>query len=426
MKADDAQLEQLLDTLQQRSAGGAGAAELEALRAQVRERVRALGAFADALRDSEERFRAVAENIPQLAWMTDAEGNIIWFNRRWIEYTGHDLSAMQAFGWTSVHHPQHPYSIVERWNETVRSGRPWEDTFQLRAKDGSYRWFLSRAFPIHDASGRITRYFGTNTDITELRETQEALARAHRELQLHASQLEATVAERTARLRATVEELEAFSYSLSHDMRSPLQAIVGFCQLIDEDHGPALGEDGRLLLQRIRSAARRLDQLINDVLAYSRLSRDQVSLQAVDPTPVVRQLVEENPALQPPQTEVVLQEPLQSVLGHEASLMQVVSNLVYNAVKFVAPGVKPRIEISTVDAGDQVQLVIRDNGIGFPPECRDRIFSLFQRFHPERRYEGTGVGLAIVRKAVERMGGSVGVDSEVNRGSVFTVTLRKP
>ena len=431
----DEPLEELLDALQ-RCAGVADTNRAQELREEIRMRVGELCEHArhetngrtdpEGVIEAEEPFQAVAENIPQLAWMTDATGNVVWFNRRWVEYTGLTLEDMREKGWSYVHHPDHPYSIVERWNETVRRGERWEDTFRLRGKNGEFRWFLSRAFPIRGPDGQITRYFGTNTDITELREMQDALRRAHEDLQRHAQQLEGVVAERTAKLRETIDELEAFSYSLSHDMRSPLQAIIGFCQIVEDDYAGELGENGCMLILRIRTAARRLDQLINDVLEYSRVTRESVQLHAVDVAAVVRQLVEENPALQPPTARITVEAPTLPVLGDDASLTQVIANLISNAVKFVAPGVAPEVTIRTELAPGGVQLIVADNGVGFPPDVRDRMFGMFQRFHAEKRYQGTGIGLAIVRKAVERMGGLIRVESTPGKGSQFIITLRAP
>ena len=377
-----------------------------------------------SLRDSEERFRAVADNIPQLAWMTSADGRMLWFNRRWIEYTGKSLEAMQRDGWGAVHHPDHPRDVVAGWQRALTTGEPWEDTFPLRSRDGQYRWFLSRAFPIRDSAGRIESWFGTNTDISNLKETEQALADARNEMARHAQQLEKTVEERTAKLRETVGELEAFSYSLSHDMRAPLRAMKGFSQILEVDYGDRIGEEGRIYLGKISRAAGRLDQLIRDVLTYSRILREQITLKPTEVGRLVRQLIDENPALQPPQTEITIDAP-HPVLGHEAYLMQVLSNLVYNAVKFVAPGQRPNVRIWTEESDAHVSIFVRDNGIGIPKAAQERMFGMFQRLHSDQSYEGTGIGLAIVRKAVERMGGTVSVESETGKGSTFRVQLQR-
>lgn len=381
---------------------------------------------AEALRESEERFRAVADNIPQLAWMTAADGSILWFNRRWFDYTGMSLEDMQRLGWQEVHHPEHPTSVAAGWVRALETGEPWEDTFPLRGRDGTFRWFLSRAFPIRDGQGEITRWFGTNTDITPLREAQAALRKAHEDLQLHAQNLESMVAERTAQLSEKVQELEAFSYSLSHDMRAPLRAMQGYAQILDTDYARVLGEEGHLFVRRIAIAASRLDHLIQDVLAYSRVVREHVDLHPIDVAQLIHAIVEENSRLQPPNAVIAVSAPLHAMCGHEASLTQVLSNLLYNAVKFVPSGRQPHVRIWTEAGEDHVELFVADNGVGIPPAARERLFGMFQRFHQELAVEGNGIGLAIVRKAVERMGGSVRVESEPGEGSTFIVRLNRP
>ena len=176
------------------------------------------------LRESEQRFRQLAENIPQLAWMTDPTGGIQWYNQRWYDYTGTTLEQMRGWGWQAVHHPHHTERVTAGWIKALMAGQQWEDTFPLRSRDGQFRWFLSRAFPIRDAEGNIMRWFGTNTDITELRETQEALRQTQAELEREKKQLELTVAQRTAKLTDALGDLESFSYSIAHDMRAPLRS----------------------------------------------------------------------------------------------------------------------------------------------------------------------------------------------------------
>ncbi len=374
-----------------------------------------------ALRESEERLSALAENIPQLAWMADENGWLFWYNKRWYDYTGMTFEEMQGWGWEKVHHPDHLQRVIASWKPALAEGKPWEDTFPLRGKDGKYRWFLSRAFPIRDTNGKISRWFGTNTDITELRETQEELKEAQKNLQLHASRLEATVAERTAKLQEIIGELEAFSYSLSHDMRAPLRAIQGFTQIALEE----CGEKAKPFLSKVVSSARRLDRMIQAVLSYTRTSRQEIRIEPVDVDRLLHEIILERPELQPPNAEVRVERSLLPMQGHEGSLTQCLTNLLGNAVKFVPRGVTPRVRIFSEVTGNAVRLWIEDNGIGIEPEAQRRLFEMFYRVNSENEYEGTGIGLAIVRKAIERMGGQVGVESQPGRGSRFWVQLPK-
>jgi signal transduction histidine kinase len=166
-----------------------------------------------------------------------------------------------------------------------------------------------------------------------------------------------------------------------------------------------------------------MDRLIQDLLTYTRLSRREIHMQPVALEKLVREVIEQYPEMQAPLAAVAVVSPLHAVKAHEPSLSQAVSNLLCNAVKFVAPGTKPQVEVRTELRGDQVRLLVRDNGIGVPPAHTDRLFGMFERVHPDKKYEGTGIGLAIVRKAAERMNGSAGVDSDGANGSTFWIQL---
>jgi signal transduction histidine kinase len=197
-----------------------------------------------------------------------------------------------------------------------------------------------------------------------------------------------------------------------------------YASLLLQDYGAKVGEEGTGFLGRIVSSAQRLDRLITDILSYSRLTRGKLPIEAVDTEKLTRDIVESYPTLQEPNATVSIEGRLPIVSGNMAALTQVISNLLTNAVKFVAPGVKPRIEVSAQKVGEnRVRIWFADNGIGIAEEASGRIFQIFQRLNAESQYEGTGIGLSIVRKAVERMQGEVGVESEVGKGSRFWIEL---
>ncbi len=206
-----------------------------------------------ALRESEARFRTLADNIPQLAWMADPSGAIFWYNRRWFEYTGTTLDGMRGWGWQAVHHPDRVDGVTARFRAAIEAGREWEDTFPLRGRDGEYRWFLSRAQPIRDEAGRVVRWFGTNTDVTEDR--------------LAAEEREHLLREADSANRAKAD----FLATMSHELRTPLNAIIGYADLLDLGTPDALPEKANFYVERIRLAARHQKQLIEDVLTFSRL-----------------------------------------------------------------------------------------------------------------------------------------------------------
>ena len=489
----------------------------------------------EAQRESEERFRAVAENIPQLAWMTQPDGWITWYNKRWYEYTGTTLEQMQGWGWQTVHHPDHGARVTAGWVRALEEGHAWEDTFPLRRKDGEYRWFLSRAFPIRDAEGKITRWFGTNTDITEWRNAEAALAERESVLRTVANEarvglimidadlrflfanqtyvemagfrgsnlvgrkvsevfseqfdrlktnldrafsgnrvryelhvpshpvthderyydvvyqprlegnhdpyvivvlvditerkkaqeiLERTVSERTTALRESNEQMQAFTYTIAHDLRAPLRAQQGFAQAILDDYRDVLDETGREYAEKIIAAAGRLNDLVNDLLTFSRISRAEMNIARIDMSKIVSDVCTEMEFhIHETKAQVLVEPMLYFVCGHELTFRTAVTNLVSNALKFVKPGVTPRVRIHAEERGRWVRLWVEDNGIGIAPRFHHQIFGVFHRLHRTGEYPGTGVGLAIVQKGIERMGGRVGVESEEGKGSRFWIEL---
>jgi PAS domain S-box-containing protein len=262
-------------------------------------------------------------------------------------------------------------------------------------------------------------------DITERKRAEHELVAAKDEISCHAQQLEETVLERTGELRDTIGELEAFSYSVSHDMRAPLRAMRGFAALLVQHHATNLNAEGLGYLEKINTAAARMDTLIHDVLTYSRVAGAKMTIAPIDTDKLLREVIESYPQLSASNAEIHIEGVLPKVLGHDVSLAQCLSNLLTNAVKFIAPGTKPNVGVRTQDMGPDIRFWIEDNGIGIAPKDQKRIFIMFERVHPESAYEGTGIGLAIVRKAAERMGGSVGVRSQVGQGSKFWIQLRK-
>jgi signal transduction histidine kinase/FixJ family two-component response regulator len=260
----------------------------------------------------------------------------------------------------------------------------------------------------------------------ERKRADAALAKAQGELKEHAGNLEQTVAERTARLRETVQDLEAFSYSIAHDMRAPLRAMQGFSKILHEEYSEQIPGEGKDYLRRIAASANRLDHLIQDVLNYSKIVRVELNLAPLETEKFIHEIIESYPNLHPPHAEIEVAGPVPPVLANPAAFTQVVSNLLGNAVKFVKAGVKPRVLVGAeLIPDDMVRISFEDNGIGIRKEAQDRIFMMFQRLNPPGDYEGTGIGLAIVRKAVERMGGRVGVESEPGKGSRFWIDLKR-
>ncbi len=360
-----------------------------------------------ATRESEERFHTLADNIAQLVWMADEKGRRFWHNRRWFDYTGASPEEMHGWGWQKVHHPDHVQRVVDKIRHCFDIGEIWEDTFPLRGKDGDYRWFLSRAIPIRDDKGRVERWFGTNTDVTELRNTEEKL-RVAKEAAEDAN-------------RAKSE----FLAIISHELRTPMTVIMGTLQYL-LDSGPATEQ--RKLLEMADISAHRLLGIINELLDITRIEKRKLSIERklFDLRKNVRETVEmfvrtaREKGLDV-QWEVSPEVPIQ-VLCDPDRLWQVLANLIGNAVKFTEQGM---ITLSVTRVGEELEFAVRDTGIGIPPEKLERIFEPFNQADSSltRRFGGTGLGLAICRELVGLMGGAIRAESEAGRGSVFTFTL---
>jgi PAS domain S-box-containing protein len=375
------------------------------------------------LEAQKEWFRVTLTSIRDGVIVTDQEKRVVFMNHESERLTG----------WKNVEALLKPLPSVFRIVDE-KSRQPLGDpaTRALEGKTASSpsglavllshsgeEWPVEESSsPIQDAKGKILGVVLVFRNATEKRKAQAAL-------QSHSAELEKNVEERTTALRQSVTELETFSYTVSHDLRSPLRAMQGFAQAVLEDYGDKLDDQGKDYLQRIKKAAERLDRLIQDLLSYTRISRQTIRTHAVDTDKFLRELVENYPNLHPPAAEVVIDGSLPRVVANEATLTQIFSNLLGNAVKFVRPGVLPHIRVWGEDQGAKARIWIEDNGIGIDPADFDRIFQMFVQVHETQAFGGTGVGLSIVKKATESMHGRVGLVSTPMEGSRFWVELPK-
>lgn len=378
----------------------------------ISDRVRA----ESALRESEQRYRALVTATSEMLYRFSPD----WSEIRELQ-GGNFLSPVDQprRDWLQQYIPAEEQARVSAAiHEALRTKSIFQLEHRVRRSDGTIGWTISRAVPLLGARGEVVEWFGAAVDVTERKEAQF-------ELQQHAAKLERIVAERTAELRETIGELEAFSYSLSHDLRAPLRGILSFTQIVLEESRDQMDSASVALLGKVVSSAQRMQRLILDVLAFTRVSRKELAIRKVDLAPVIEAVINDRPELQQPNAEVMVNKPLHPVRGDEASLTQCIVNLVANAVKFVAPGIQPVVRIWTEPRGEQVRVWVEDNGVGIDKAGQEKLFQTFQRAHSGNRYEGHGLGLAIVRRAVERMGGTVGVESEPGKGSRFWLELQR-
>jgi PAS domain S-box-containing protein len=292
-----------------------------------------------------------------------------------------------------------------------------------RRKDGTLVDISLTVSPIKDTTGRVVGASKIARDITVRKRAEAELHAAREELARLNADLETRVRERTASLTEAIAHLEEFSYTVSHDLRAPVRAMRRYAEIALKEHGPRLEAGMKEYLERIIRGGARMDRLVQDVLTYSRVSRVGLTLGKVNVEGLVQDIIDQFPRMQTPQAQIKIRRPLEAVRAHEASLGQALSNLLANAVKFVPAGEVPRVVVRTERRGPRVRVWVEDQGIGIAPEHQNRAFGVFERLHPELGYEGTGIGLAIVRKVTERMEGTVGVESDGLNGSRFWIEL---
>lgn len=401
----------------------------------------------EALRESEERFRAIANSIDQLIWATQPDGYHDYYNQRWYEYTGVPEGSTDGEAWNGMFHPDDQEHAWGVWRHSLSTGAPYHIEYRLRHRSGEYRWVLGRAQPVRDEEGRIKRWFGTCTDIHDLRQAQDAL-RESRERAIRTEEetrrLASILAERVAELDAANEEIQRFAYIVSHDLRAPLVNVMGFTselegaqaeierfyrkvqeadsKLISEDTRSAVEADLPEAIGFIRSSTVKMDKLIGAILKLSREGRrvlapepiDMVKLLETQRHSVAHQLQEWGAEL--------LIEPIPDLTSDRLAIEQIFGNLIDNAVKYLHSSRRGRIVVRGRDLGANILYEVEDNGRGIDPKDFERIFDLFRRSGIQDQH-GEGIGLAHVRALVRRLGGTISVSSRLGEGSIFTVVL---
>jgi PAS domain S-box-containing protein len=359
----------------------------------------------EALREAGERFRTLANNISQLVWMADEKGDIFWYNQRWFDYTGTTLKEMAGSGWQRVYDPDHVQQVVAKISKGFQSGEVWEDTFPLRDRDGNYRWFLSQAVPIRDPEGNVLRWFGTNTDITERKQSEEHLVKTVREL------------------KRSNDELQQFAYVASHDLQEPLRMVASYTQLLAKRYKGRLDSDADEFIAYAVDGSNRMQTLIQDLLTYSRAGTNGQVLDKISSENALEAALTNLRATIEESGAVVTHDSLPAITTAGTQLTQVFQNLIGNAIKYRSAEV-PTVHVSaTKNGGNEWIFSLRDNGMGIDPQYFERIFVIFQRLHGQKEFQGTGIGLAICKKILERLGGRIWVESQPEKGSTFFFTL---
>lgn len=356
-------------------------------------------------------FDAISDGI----CIVDDQHRVVRSNRAFVQMVGRDADAVAGLSLEDLLRVDDPellekiFKLADGEAHEVSAGPAW------------YRVRLDMLPQAEQTPGTKVAVI---SDITRLKAVEQSLRRTEAELERHAAELERRVTDRTSELSAANANLEAFSYTVSHDLRTPLRSLQSFAELLIEECAPTLSETHQDYLRRIARAARRMDVLTHDLLLFTRINRVEMSLARIDPAEVFKEVVHEfsEHGKWGPETFEVA-GPIPPVMANGPVLHQVISNLVGNALKFVVPGKPPRVRCRAEARGATVRLWVEDEGIGIAPEQFAKIFKPFVRLHGDAQYPGTGMGLAIVQKGVERMQGQIGVESTPGQGSRFWVEL---
>ena len=384
----------------------------------------------EALMESERQLSLVLNNVSDVIFSIAVESGGVfrfsWVNRRFLEVTG--LREGQIVGVPVrevIPEPAHAL-VFPRYEEAIRTGLParWEE---VSTYPGGKKVGQVTVVPVRDARGACTQLVGMVHDITQRKEAEEQISRLNEDLRREADALEQRVRTRTAQLAERNQELKDFAYTVSHDLKAPLRGIAGYANELDRKHRAGLSDRGSFCLRQILTATSHLDHLIEDLLQYSRLDSETPSLAEVDVRELVGAILRDRELVMSEQrVEVTVDIPPGRLRTWERGLVQVLSNLIDNAIKYTRGSSPPRLRIAAEVVEGAWRLSVADNGIGFDMKYHDRIFKLFNRLVRMEEYEGTGAGLAIAKKVLDKQHGRIWAESRPGHGAAFFVELPAP
>ncbi|MHB8524090.1 MAG: CHASE domain-containing protein [Limisphaerales bacterium] len=373
----------------------------------------------EALRESESRLRQIIDLVPVYVYAKDRDGRFLLANRTVADRLGKTVTEVEGnTQWELTPVEAEARSYVEADRAVIDSGQPKfipEETFT--SPQGTVHVLQTTKIPFTASGTQTVAVLGVSVDITERKRAEEEIRQLN-------TQLEERILQRTAQLEAANKELEAFSYSVSHDLRAPLRAVLGYSRFLAEDYGPRLDDEGKRLINVVGREAQRMGQLIDDLLAFSRLGRQQMASAAIDMAGLAQSVFEDLTGSAPEPARVRLElKPLPPAMGDRAMLRQVFVNLLAYAIKFSGQAKTPVIEVGGSKDDGQATYYVKDNGVGFDQKYTHKLFAVFQRLHSQEEFEGTGVGLALVHRILVRHGGKVWAEGQVNAGATFYFSL---
>ena len=371
------------------------------------------------IEESEIRFRTLAEALPQMIWMRNMEGVIEFGSKNWERYSGiSDVSE----AWQAMAHPEDWKAIMGAWEQSVVTNTPFRYEVRLKNKEGEYRWHNASGEPLKDENGNVIKWIGALTDVHEQK--------------TFAQKLERIVQDRTMELQRSNEDLQQFAHVASHDLKEPVRKVLTFCSLLKEELGKDVSDRAATYLSKIERASVRMYAMIDGVLLYSSINALEQTKELIDLEEVIEN-IQSDLEIQILEKEAAIKyQNLPSVEGSAILIYQLFYNLVNNSLKFARDGVPPVVELAAEKATTEelikagvnnkkyyVKLRLQDNGIGFGNDDAKKIFGTFTRLHAKDKYEGTGLGLSLCRKIVERHGGAIWAEGEQGVGATFTILL---
>ncbi|HEY6339885.1 MAG TPA: PAS domain S-box protein [Bryobacteraceae bacterium] len=352
-----------------------------------------------ALLASEARFRQLADAMPQIVWTARPDGYVDYHNERWYEFTGSNRTVFGDSSWEPILHPEDLQPTREIYYSSIHSGQPYNIEYRLwDLREERFRWFIGRALPVRDGQGRIVKWFGTCTDIDEQKRVQDELRRIN-------------------------QDLEQFAYSASHDLQEPLRSVKIYTELLAKRYGDELNDEAQKFMGFVRGGATRMETLVRDLLAYTRVTSIDQPMESADAAEALKSALSNLGVAISEAGAKVIAESLPRVPVHATHLQQLFQNLIGNAIKYRSPDRPPVVHITATRQKAHWLFAIRDNGIGIDPKYRETIFGLFKRLHTTEEYSGTGIGLALCQRIVNRYQGRIWVESEPGQGSTFRFTL---
>jgi two-component system, chemotaxis family, CheB/CheR fusion protein len=377
-----------------------------------------------------QEFHFVTDFMPQMVWATLADGYHDFYNKGWYEYTGLTYEQTKGEGWNAVLHPDDQQRAWELWSRCLKTGEPYEIEYRFRRHDGQYRWFLGRALPLKDDKGKILKWFGTCTDIHDQK--------------IQSDQLENKVKERTRELqqsneimRRSNEELEQFAYIASHDLQEPLRKIRTFIGLLETELRDNISENARLYFDKTKQSAKKMTELVRDILNYSRLQQIGPKFLDTDLNDILGSVLEDLELLIKQKNAKIIKADLPKLKVIPLQISQLFYNVLCNSLKFTHDEIAPEIVISAYkltndeildhpnleNGKDYWKISVSDNGIGFDQKYADKIFTIFQQLNPKTQFEGTGIGLALCKKIMDNHAGIISAVSSEGKGATFNIII---